>query len=1235
MAIVPNPTTIWSRALRLKKLVLQGFKSFKDKTSVYFDCGVTGIVGPNGCGKSNIVDALFWVMGEQSAKHLRGKSMKDLIFAGSSKYGPGGFAEVVLVLENITEKHIHIGKKVVAPREIQISRKLYRSGDSEYRINGLPARLRDIQEIFMDTGAGAKSYSVIAQGEIDRLVQAKPEERRTMIEEVAGITKFKWRKRESLRKIEQTNLNLNRLKDLQTEIHKNLKSLERQAERAEKARSLKQKVAKGELVVNSHCEFDLLKSFVDYNNFIRGKKLEIAEWEIHKQALEVNLEQERLQKIQLMEEIELEQKTFNEESRGLAGSEEKLNYLTRTQTDTASHVEMRVRENTALLEETKQGEIRREELREQLQFLQASGKEGASLGKLQSQAQELEERLQLKELTLGELRGELGQDQEAFFNSQQELFRMDIRASELARKLKEMTAEMEEVEQQSSGISGEMAKDRIQVNISKEYLHELERKLQHLVSQTDKLAVKKANAQKELDLLTKELLGVESKLDSLRSISQHHQDQNEGVREFLKSFDQGALLGSLVKCKPEYLPALQSALASRANSIVWDGPGEQCEQFLQWSEKKQLNVKFLAYSQGEFGDIHGMKPLWEVAEIRDERYLRVRELLRGIYVSDCVEWDGHWLQQLKNYNFSVIVAKDGRRIVESLGNSLRMTNLGKGVEEGGRIFNNDLIEKLQQAREGLQTRKGSKRQVWDELSQTWEAMTAESESLREMVTQGRVAYASLRSALDTKLATASTGNMRTETLSKGKQEVSGERLKILEDRDQLQGQQTKLSEVIAKKDATIATMAQEVKQWRKQYTELKNSLLVRQTEAATFDQQVQSCEQQRVDLEQRLTRNLEKLQENDRLIKKYDQALKDMAMTVEQLQQHNADCASQLRVREVKLGGVKDQLSGLSIAMDEREDEVKKLVSNINRDEKEIVEKAARRDQVIVDEEQVVRNIFEKHYVDLRAELAKSMGLEPGDLQGLANIDEMYQMDALDEQSGEIERVPISPVPYEFHRYYGQNLREQKTRLKENSQALNRIGEINWQAIGDYERQKARYRFLKQQEEELKNSVYDLEQAIGKIDEKSRQRFKHAFREVNARFEQVFPIIFGGGSAQLKLLGSMDDPECGIDIMAWPPDKKMQNVNLMSGGEKALTAVALIFSIFLVKPSPFCLLDEVDAPLDDANVGRFNELLREMSNQSQFILITHNKRTMEFNNTLYGITMQEPGISTAVSVQLQ
>ena len=314
--------------------------------------------------------------------------------------------------------------------------------------------------------------------------------------------------------------------------------------------------------------------------------------------------------------------------------------------------------------------------------------------------------------------------------------------------------------------------------------------------------------------------------------------------------------------------------------------------------------------------------------------------------------------------------------------------------------------------------------------------------------------------------------------------------------------------------------------------------------------------------------------------------------------------------------------------MKEREDEAKKLTTEISKNEKTLVEIDSKRSRIVEDEEQTVRNIFEKYRINLRESLGRFLEYEEDDYRGLGDISSMFFMET---ENGTIE---LECEPYEFNRRYGQDLKDCEYKLKNYKTELNRLGEINWQAIEDYERQKLRFDFLKVQEEELKTSLEDLEKAIEHIDEKSRQRFKIAFEEVDVRFRKVFPIIFGGGSAQLKVTGDMNDPECGVEIIAQPPGKKMQNINLMSGGEKAMTAVSLIFSIFLVKPSPFCLLDEVDAPLDDANVGRFNELLREMSKESQFILITHNKKTMELNDTLYGVTMQEPGVSKAVSVQL-
>jgi chromosome segregation protein len=349
---------------------------------------------------------------------------------------------------------------------------------------------------------------------------------------------------------------------------------------------------------------------------------------------------------------------------------------------------------------------------------------------------------------------------------------------------------------------------------------------------------------------------------------------------------------------------------------------------------------------------------------------------------------------------------------------------------------------------------------------------------------------------------------------------------------------------------------------------------------------------------------------------------------VESVEASNCDMAEVLSDKETFLDLLKDQIAQVLLSMQEKETELKEINSRINKIEKENVELELKTNQMIQEEELLAKDVFERYKIDLRAVIMKHLDVVSDKVTELKDLSAMYMMETEDGPKA------IEIQPYEFEKRFPGQIKEAKEKYKDYRTEFNRLGEINWAAIEDYDRQKLRHDFLKTQEEELKKSLTDLETAIAHIDEKSKERFKEAFADVNERFSKVFPIIFGGGEARLEIIGDLDSIECGVDIVAKPPGKKMTSITLMSGGEKAMTAVSLIFSIFLVKPSPFCLLDEVDAPLDDANVGRFNELLREMSSESQFILITHNKKTMELNDTLYGVTMQEPGVSKAVSVQL-
>jgi chromosome segregation protein len=436
-------------------------------------------------------------------------------------------------------------------------------------------------------------------------------------------------------------------------------------------------------------------------------------------------------------------------------------------------------------------------------------------------------------------------------------------------------------------------------------------------------------------------------------------------------------------------------------------------------------------------------------------------------------------------------------------------------------------------------------------------------------------------------------------------------------------------------ETAVKTLASDVADLESRYHELKISfenerddMMELKVKAQSYQHQLTSLKSQVEDVNSQIDRYKEKREANTELLETYQTEIENVQTEVETVSASNSDMSEVLSDKESFLNLLKDQISQLLLTMQEKETELKEINSRINKIEKENVELELKTNQIVQEEELLAKDVFERYKIDLRTVIMKHLAIISDKVTDLKDLSAMYMMETEDGPKA------IEIQEYEFEKRFPGQIKEAKEKYKDYRTEFNRLGEINWAAIEDYDRQKLRYDFLKTQEEELKKSLTDLQTAIAHIDEKSKERFKEAFGEVNERFSKVFPIIFGGGEARLEIIGDLDSIECGVDIIAKPPGKKMTSITLMSGGEKAMTAVSLIFSIFLVKPSPFCLLDEVDAPLDDANVGRFNELLREMSSESQFILITHNKKTMELNDTLYGVTMQEPGVSKAVSVQL-
>lgn len=1224
--------------MRLNRLIIQGFKSFKDKTVINFDQGITGIVGPNGCGKSNIVDALFWVMGEQSAKHLRGTSMKDLIFAGSSKYQPASFAEVTLVLDNINGKHIHISGAVAKPTEIHLTRKLYRNGETEYRINGEPARLKDIHEVFMDTGAGAKSYSIIAQGEINKLVQAKPEERRVMIEEVAGITKFKLRKRESLKKIEQTQGNLIRLEDLQNEIYKNLKNLERQAEKAEKAKTLRERIRKYELIVESHREHDYIQDYTNAHTLLESRAEEHEKLTLRKSQVDLLLEDEKIQKTDMMEKIDVAQDDYNDHSRELAASEERVKHLKKSLIDKEKQIDRAQKENEELNIDIEKRTERLETLEAELSDLESNNYEQMDFSSLEEKVELLKSQMFDLEEELTTKRRELAASKERLQALDNEAFKNSSKLEEYSRMLQDLTSEIETLEKTTSNFTDDLMKDRATVKSSSAKVEEIKASLPALKEEVEALNNDlKANDVRFREL-SREVIQIESKRNSLIEINNSSEGRRAGAVKLVGKVEDGTLevLGKLIECDPEYAVAVEQLIGESLDSVLSTAGKEVFGQLttdfeatvdVLWPQDSTISQESI--NRLETQGCQGMKALVDIVRINNENYQsKLAKILNGFFVVENLTTE---LASKINpeIQFKGLVSKDGKVLIKKVGNSVLYGTRFEGASEAqGIVQRNNLIQELGVV---LDTKSAELAIVETTIAQLENSLSEKQVILEEKVkefNEVNTLYAATKAALESKEANQSANSGRLQILQNRKTETSRSRLDLQEADETLINTKEEIEALVKALASDVADMESRYHELKISFENERDEMMELKVKAQSYQQQVTSLKSQITDVNSQIERYREKQQANMELLETYQAEIENAQVEAETVEASNREKAEVLSEKEGYLNLLKDQIAQVLLSMQEKESELKEINQRLNKIEKENVELELKAQQIIQEEELLAKDIFERYRIDLRSIMMKHLEVTSDKIEGLKDLSSMFMMESEDGVK------TIESQEYEFERRFPGQVKEAKEKFKEYKSEFNRLGEINWQAIEDYDRQKLRYDFLKTQEEELKKSLTDLQTAIAHIDEKSKERFKEAFTEVNERFSKVFPIIFGGGEAKLEVTGDLDSIDCGVDIIAKPPGKKMQSITLMSGGEKAMTAVSLIFSIFLVKPSPFCLLDEVDAPLDDANVGRFNELLREMSSESQFILITHNKKTMELNDTLYGVTMQEPGVSKAVSVQL-
>ncbi len=1193
---------------------LIGFKSFKDRTVIQFDAGITGIVGPNGCGKSNIVDALTWVMGEMSAKHLRGSSMEDVIFAGAEGYAPMGLCEVSLTLENDGGP---FPVQYMKHSEIMVTRRLHRSGESEYFVNRETARLRDIQEIFMDTGAGAKGFSIIQQNMIGQMITAKAEDRRMLIEEAAGITKFKARKRESQRKLIATEQNLIRLHDIVNELKRQIDSLQRQAQRAERYRTLKREIEDLDLWLSSRQYLELREATERYQHeFDEAQIAEIAATSDNTGS-ETELIDLRASLAQRETEVaDLQTRHFEMKSE-VQKKESHLHEL-RFEIEQAR----RNKEMTGSL--VQENEARKSILEADL------ARVNESLSVIREEAQALREEFAIKKEQYETAQGRINEVDGELTEARRELLSVSQAESSLSARalsLEETVANILEREQDARSVLEELLGKRIDFETRRNKVFaslEKERQMQlDIARDVETMETEKRNLhssveekRSEVDLFKDNLNEVTSRLYGLENLHNNLEGFQEGVksvifweRQKMEALSEGEReqaprfqpVAEVVEVPAEYELAMESVLGPRLQMLVAESSNMALDavDYLKEGKKGRSSFYPTSYGAGEMTQIELSK---EFSGQNLESATGVRAILKDV------------VRAPEKYKPVVARLLDGVAVVDSLTTAIELkprfpqwafvTTEGdlvsnEGVITGGTAESADsgMLKRRREMKE-LSERKGEwsgklalAQQSLRKLEEKQKSLLVELEDVQKKRTDQEILVAGMKKDLERAENELSNVNGAIQRQEKEVMQIGAQAESRRNELDELNERVVELRERKAALDERTTVLTNELQNVRGGIDELQATATRLQVQSATRTQESEGLERQLEMLNRSFTDVCAQLERMADESEKSTQTMSSGQIIQEQ--------------EKLQLEHVIREVEEMATQLAQARNEYEKMHAQAKDLEKRVSEQMSNRHKL-----QAVMNEAQLHLEQAR-------------------MKEAY----LTEQVRERYIINLADIAERYRDREGDTTEAERT-IKELREKIGRIGDVNLAAIDEYDEVAKRYEFLSGQQNDLLEAKESLKKVIDRINRICSKRFKDTFEQVNERFTKVFPVLFGGGEARLILVEDPEKGEMGIDIIAKPPGKKLQNVSLLSGGEKALTAVSLIFSIFLVRPSPYCLLDEVDAPLDDANVFRFNDLVREMAKRSQIIVVTHNKYTMEVASKLYGVTMQEKGVSKMVSVNL-
>jgi len=1171
--------------VRLKSLEIKGFKSFADKTIVNFDDNITGIVGPNGCGKSNIVDSIRWVIGEQKISHLRSENLDSLVFNGSKTRSASGLAEVSLTFENT---------KNLLPTEfstVTVTRKFYKSGESEYRLNDVQCRLKDIQNLFMDTGVSTDSYAIIELGMVDDLIKDKDNSRRRMLEQAAGISIYKTRKKEAKLKLDATEQDLARIEDLLFEINNQLKALESQAKKAEKYHEIKKDYREISIELAKAALEGFNLTYKELNEQYDAETDKRIRMEAEIANEEAALEQEKVGFIEKERQLQSMQHAFNELVQQVRTRENEKNLA-------AQRLEYLRERETSLREFLEKAGGQLKGIDESIAFTRMQvEEESKSFDELGEQLQQLQNDVAVKRDVLDEkrrslevLRNEYQQVQRSQFDAEKRVAVADTSVQNLQRTINQIEEERKQREQDRHQLDQERILKEKELNIKKVDLEQLQ---QHQDNTREQIL----QTQGILENLRNELAGETRKLDAKKNehdLLKSMIDSMEGYPDSVKFLHNNAgwnhsspILSDILYVKEEYRTALENVLEPYLSYYVVNNlqEGLQAVHLLDENKKGKANFFLLdkVNSSEEVVSTHSLEgaiPALSVVEVEEKYRKLAAHLLGNVFIADSDA-------SLENSNGFIVIEKNGKYVK----GKYSLTGGSVGLIEGKKIGRVKNLEKLQ---EEIGAQDAIVERLRSDIQARHNEVIAFNEDLRENavketereIQQLTNQVFALHNKLENLHSMQTSSQHRLEELAhqmlQTQQSVEGVRNQLVDYNEQLHAFSSRIEE----SDASFRSSEASYNEALQQYNEFNLNVTRQQSKINALKQELEFKSNQLQDLQMQIENNTTSLADTSTSISESSANLKDIEESLVEMMRRREEEQQVLNEADQAYYNLRNQLG-------EKESGLRQRVK-----EKEQVEHllVAIKDKL---------NELKLQLAGTRERLDVEFRIKLEDILDQARSTEI----ALEE------------------------LQEKADRMKKR---LENLGEVNPTAIEAFTEMKKRYEFIVEQKSDLVTAKDSLLKTIEEVEASANQKFLETFNTVRENFIKVFKTLFTEDDHADLVLENPDNlAETGIDVLARPKGKRPTSLTQLSGGERTLTATALLFAIYLIKPAPFCILDEVDAPLDDANVGKFTHMIRQFSDNSQFIIVTHNKMTMSTVDVIYGVTMQEPGVSKLVSVDFR